>query len=559
MNVCELESVQAACPYERAVSVECTVRDKEIDVKSSSWFKNAMCLATAGLLMAAGCANDRGEGAAAIETPDDRKTAPSETWTGPKTEPAPAPAPAPKPVIEKCAMAFPTGDMASSAILVRKNLPAEVVAGQPFDYEIIVQNLTNGSLDNVVLTDNMSSNFKLNASNPQADASGAVVKWNLGTLAPRESKTIKANATATGGVGTISGCAAVTYANSLCCNIAVVQPALKLVKTQPADANLCDAIPVVLVVTNTGSGPARNVKVVDNLPAGLTSDGKTNLSFDAGTLAAGQSREFRFTAKAGKNGAYSNTATATAEGGLSASAQAGTTFRQPILAVKAECPGNNLIGRELTFKYTVTNSGDMACSNTVVSASVPGSFVSADAGGTSGGGMVNWNVGNLGPNESKTFTAKVRSSGAGTLNTSVTARCGSCSCCPEAKANCSVNISGSPDIGTTVTDNDGLPLVGDNHTYDLEVKNQGQVPLTNVKMVVTVPAEFTFVSSAANPQVAGNKFTFNFGNLAPGQTARAQVTIKSSKSGEFVVIGETTATEIKLPIRDDEFTNVLDR
>lgn len=528
----------------------------------SKCWKNSMYVVAAGLVFATGCANDKGEGAGKIETPDYNKTSPSETWSGDRAAPAPAPAPAPKPapVMEKCAMAFPTGDMASSAILVRKNLPAEVVAGQPFDYEIVVQNLTNGSLDNVVLTDNMSSNFKLNASNPQADASGSTIKWNIGTLSPRESKTIKANATATGGVGTISGCAAVTYANSLCCNVNVVQPALKLVKTQPADANLCDAIPVKLVVTNSGSGPARNVKVVDNLPAGLTtSDGKTNLSFDAGTLAAGQSREFNFMAKAGKNGAYSNTATASADGGLSANAQASTTFRQPVLAVKAECPGNNLIGRELTFKYTVTNSGDMACSNTTLTASVPGSFVSADGGGASAGGNVTWNVGNLGPNESKSFTAKVRSTGAGTLNTSVIARCGSCSCCPEAKAQCSVNISGSPDIGTAVTDNDGLPLVGDNHTYDLEVKNQGQVPLTNVKMVVTVPAEYSFVSSASNPQVAGNKYTFNFGNLAPGQTARAQVTIKSNKAGEFLVIGETTATEIKLPIRDDEFTNFLDR
>lgn len=526
------------------------------------FMKLSMCAMAAGLAVAAGCANDKGQGSAAIQTPDYARTAPSETWSGGRAEPAPAPAPAPKPapVVERCAMAFPTGDMASSAILVRKNLPGEVVAGQPFEYEIVVQNLTNGSLDNVVLTDNMSNNFKLNASNPQADASGSMIKWNLGTLAPRESKTIKANGTATGGVGTISGCAAVTYANSLCCNVNVVQPALKLVKTQPADANLCDSIPVKLVVTNTGSGPARNVKVVDNLPAGLTtSDGKTNLSFDAGTLSAGQSREFTFMAKAGKNGAYSNTATASAEGGLTASAQAGTTFRQPVLAVKAECPGNNLIGRELTFKYTVTNSGDMACSNTVVTASVPGSFVSADGGGSGAGGNVSWNVGNLGPNESKTFTAKVRSTGAGTLNTSVTARCGSCSCCPEAKSQCSVNITGSPDIGTTVTDNDGVVLVGDNHTYDLEVKNQGQVPLTNVKMVVTVPAEYAFVSSAANPQVAGNKYTFNFGSLAPGQVARAQFTIKSNKSGEYLVIGETTATEIKLPIRDDEFTNFVDR
>ena len=44
-------------------------------------------------------------------------------------------------------------------------------------------------------------------------------------------------------------------------------------------------------MTNTGTGAAQNVQVVDNLPAGMqTADGKGKIVLDAGTLAAGESR-----------------------------------------------------------------------------------------------------------------------------------------------------------------------------------------------------------------------------------------------------------------------------
>ncbi|MBY0261904.1 MAG: DUF11 domain-containing protein, partial [Phycisphaerales bacterium] len=102
-------------------------------------------------------------------------------------------------------------------------------------------------------------------------------------------------------------------------------------------------------------------------------------------------------------------------------------------------------------------------------------------------------------------------------------------------------------------------LVGDNHNYRLEVKNQGQIPLTGTKMVVTLPDGLSFVSSPANPQVAGNKVTFNIGTVAPGANVVFNFVAKSSKAGELLVVGETTCNELKTPIRDDELTNFVDR
>ena len=54
-------------------------------------------------------------------------------------------------------------------------------------------------------------------------------------------------------------------------------------------------------------------------------------------------------------------------------------------------------GRKITFNGTVTNTGDCASDDTVVTMTVPDctTFDSANAGGTQAGGIVTWNVGRL--------------------------------------------------------------------------------------------------------------------------------------------------------------------
>jgi len=43
----------------------------------------------------------------------------------------------------------------------------------------------------------------------------------------------------------------------------VVQPSLTLAVKAPEQVLICESIPLTLVVTNTGPGVARNVKVAD--------------------------------------------------------------------------------------------------------------------------------------------------------------------------------------------------------------------------------------------------------------------------------------------------------
>jgi uncharacterized repeat protein (TIGR01451 family) len=336
----------------------------------------------------------------------------------------------------------------------------------------------------------------------------------------------------------------------------VVEPALKITKAMPATTTICDTIPVVITVTNSGTGSADNIKVTDTLPAGLTVDGKNAFESVIGTLAAGQSREVRFSAKAAKAGAYSNAATATADGGLKAdSGNVSTTVTAPSLDIKLECPpAQLLIGRNATFKATITNTGDAPCAATA-SATLPAgaTFVSADAGGTSAAGKVNWNLGNLAPKASKVVTFVLNSKTAGSLQTSIT---GNCTNCPGTApvANCTTSFQGVPDIGTGVSDSDGVVVVGQNHTFTYSVVNQGQVNLTNVTMVgdLSDGLEFVSATSPTAPQVAGKKLTFTIGTLTPGQKVTFNIVAKGTAAGEQGISTETRSTELKRTVRNDE-------
>lgn len=458
-------------------------------------------------------------------------------------------------------MAFPTGEAKTSVIGVEKGVPREVRVGQPFDTEIVVTNLTSKSVEDVVVTDQVNSTFKLSKSTPEGQMNAAgVMTWALGDFKPRETKTIRVTGTATG-EGSINSCASCSYSSMLCSAIPVVSPKLRVVKTGPAEVLKCDPIVYNFEVTNTGSGTINNVKLSDALPAGLAlADGKKAIDINVGTLAAGASKKFTANVTAEKTGKYDNKATASGDGITADSAVVSTVVRQPALSIDVECPGNNMIGRELTFKYTVKSTGDAASANTTLIANIPtgSSLVRADKEGISSNGKVSWNFGTLAPNDSRTVSMTVRSTAAGNLQASGTAQ----GVCAAAVSDaCTTAIQGVPDIGISLRDDTGVRMVGENHLFTYTVKNQGQVDLTNVTMTATLSAGLEFVSSTAPTQGKGTGKTmvWNLGTLKIGQEMTFTITTKGTAAGEQSIDTVTKSDQLKLTSDAGEQVNFIER
>jgi uncharacterized repeat protein (TIGR01451 family) len=461
--------------------------------------------------------------------------------------------------------AFPTGDRRTSALLVEKTVPAQVLVGQPFDLVYRVSNLTDLTLDDVTLTCEASKNFLPENASPEPDRMGDnEATWNLGQLAPKQSKEIRIRGTAAE-EGIITGCCTASFKPVICETIRVVKPAIQLEKTMPAQVVQCDPIPVKLVVKNTGSSQLSSVRVTDSLPAGLTTDaGQSSASFDAGTLAPGQTKEFAFVAKASRTGKFENPAKATSAEGVEASAKASVTVVKPALTVACTTPPEKemegvkftqFFGRPFDVCWEVKNTGNAASANTVLDVPVPAglTFRSATEGGAVAGGNVSWNLGSLAAGASKKVCATFVGATAGnyTFNASTKGVCAD-----PATTTCSVVIQGINAILVEVVDDPDPIQIGEETTYTIRVTNQGGgTDLKDVVVKAMFPAEVNPGVASNNGQVSGKTVTWAaVPSVANKQTLTYTVKGKAVSAGDARLKVEVTTRARQTPIVEIEST-----
>lgn len=458
---------------------------------------------------------------------------------------------------------YPNGMRDGATLSIEKLVPDEVALGRPFDYVIRVKNLTPIALDGVRVRERIDENFTFVSSNPKATPTGnQTLAFDLGSLTSGQTKTITLSGSAAKS-GTLTSNATLEYDVTSRASIKVSAAGLSVSTTMTPEAAVCDAIRGRITVSNPGTGVTKGIKVHDRLPDGLaTEDGKKSIELDVGALKAGESREYTYALKAEKSGEYSHMAKATADNGLEAESQVvNVVVRQPALSVKVECPtGTLMIGRSGTYSFTVENTGDAPATNTVVVATIPPSmkFKSADTNGSASGDRCTWNLGTLAPNESRTVTATYTNAGPGVLTARVSA---TANCAAEARDTCDTTVKGVANMGTTLTDNNGVVMVGDPQEYLCEVVNQGQLDLTNVKVVATWEDALDWGSSSFAPvpaTVAGHA-EFNVGTVKVGEKRRFSFFLKATRSGEFKISIDTTATEMKNATHQDEITTFIDR
>ncbi len=467
-----------------------------------------------------------------------------------KPQPAPAQtaAPAPAPTAT-----YSCKDATWGPVKLEKSMPAEAAMGSEFAAELKVT--AQACVGNVVVRDEVPANASYVRSEPAARADGKQLYWDLGNMESGESKTLKVWLKADA-EGTLVNCATVSADPRTCASTRVVRPAIQLTKTQPAEVTICDPIPVVLTVKNNGSSKLTNVKVSDNLPSGLTSDGKSSLTFDVGNLNPGESKEFRFNAVAANPGRYVNPANVTTAQGVKADASASTVVRQPVLAISCTAPDQRYMGRPFDVCFNVVNKGDTAAAGTVVEVAVPAGLTarSATAGGQIGGGKVSWNLGALGANAPKELCVNFVGDNAGTYAFNATAKG---SCAKQVSTTCQTRVVGISALLLEKADNPDPIAIGESTTYTVKVTNQGTADDTNVKMVVEFPAEVTPVSASNGGTVSGKTVTFPaYPRLAPKAAFTYTIQAKGEKVGDARIRFIRTSDGIPAPTTAEESTRV---
>ena len=458
------------------------------------------------------------------------------------------------------AMAFPSGDPATSALLLHLIMPDEVNRNQNFEYQYHVTNTTSATLQDVVLSLESLLNLDIKSATPAAAANDGGVAWRLGDIGPRQTKIIKVQASASQ-LGMTTNCISIAYNNQLCAGTNVVEADLTLVKVAPRRVLRCDAMEFTYVVRNPGTGMAKNVRVSDRLPAGLkTADGQQTFNRTVGDLGPGESAEIKVAVEASTTGEFSSAATASATG-LSADSDSTTTvIVQPALEITASCPETRYIGRAVSFEFKVKNVGDAEARDTIVTASVPAGseYISASGNGAFANGNVVWQLGTLAAGQEVTVVSRVRANAAATLrsNGSVAAYCAD-----AVTDDCITKVIGIPAVLLEVIDLEDPIEVGNTETYVIVVTNQGSAPDTNIQIVAILPDEQTYVSSSGSTRgsLSGQTITFApLPSLAPKAKVEWRIVVRASKPGDVRFTVRMTSDELTTPVQENEATKLYE-
>jgi len=454
-------------------------------------------------------------------------------------------------------LALPTGAKATSALLIERTAPTQVAVNAPYEYEIKATNLTDMPLNEVVVTNTSDPNFKFASSDPAPTSSSANKQvWNLGTLGPRESKTIKVTGQATKAVA-IKDCLEATYNTKLCNDVEVVEPAITMTSSAPAQVLSCEPIPVTYTVTNTGTGVARNVKLDAPITGGTTQEGASSVSIAVGDLGPGESRTINTTLKPTGKGNVGSSATAAGDGNLKVTSSATTKVVKPTLTITKTGTDTTLLGRDLAYVIKVTNTGDGEARDLVIQDSVPAgsALKTASDNGAVSGDQVLWNIGTLAPGASKEVTVAYSAPRIAKYESTAVARAYCADAVTAVKAS---EVRGIPAILLEVIDEVDPVIIGETTVYAIGATNQGSAVGTNITIVATLEPTMEFISAegVTNATVAGNTVTFApLKELPAGEKAVWRVTVRAKNPGDVRFKVVMNSDQITRTVEETESTN----
>ena len=461
-------------------------------------------------------------------------------------------APAPKPAAVSAApITTSSADHTWGLIRLSEAMPAEATLGGEFVVDLSLSAL--GYAANVVLRDTIPPNASYVRSEPAATVEGVHLVWQLGNLDAGQTLSARIWFKAEQ-EGAVVNCATVTANPRVCGTTLIGKPVIAIDESGPETAVLGADVSYAIVVKNLGTGTVRNVVVTDPVPTGMShANGKSELSFDLGDLAPGQTKPLTVTFKANQRGQVCNIATANSSNAGKVSKNACTIILAPGLKVEKSGTKEQILGRNADYEIVVSNSGDTTLRNVIVSdRTATETSIVAAPGATLSGNKATWNITELKPGAKHPVTIKLTSRVAGTHCNTVTASSGGLS--DSAKA-CTL-WKGMAAVSLEVVDDPDPIQVGESTTYTIKITNQGSADIHNLKIMARFADQVTPVSTAQG-SISGKIVNFPaVTTLGAKQTLTYTISVKGGSTGDSRNKITLTCEELKTPVEEEESTTV---
>ena len=414
--------------------------------------------------------------------------------------------------------------------------------GDEVTYTVNVTNAGKVNANNVVVHDVLGEGLELiSADGGVYDPITRTITWTV-NLNSGETKSFKVVAKVIG-YGNVTNSLVVGNKTS-----AVDVDVPEIIPSKDADnkyPNFGDSIDYTITVNNIGKADAKHVVVVDRLDKGLKYVSSShNGVYDEAShtvtwvvdIAAGSSLDLTVTAFAEEYGVLTNIVSV---GDKSASVDVNVPEIIPNKTVDIENPN---FGDNVTYTVTVTNDGNADAKSVVVRdvlgkdlkfVSATGTYTFDEATNT-----ITWTV-DVDAGKTETFTVVATVINYGNVTNSLVVG--------NKTFNKNVTV---PEITPDKTVDNENPNFGDDLTYTVTVKNEGNGNANDVIIVDALGKGLEYVSSTGNYDNKTNTITWKV-NLASGETKTFTVVAKiigyTDVTNEVTVGNKTAAVTVNIP------------
>ncbi len=175
--------------------------------------------------------------------------------------------------------------------------PATSVIHQSFNYDIIVRNLGKKTVDRVLVEEQVSADHQLVGFSAGGTVLDGTLRWQLRRLKPGQAQTLNVQLLPTA-AGPVRRVATIRPFARVVALTNIGRPQIRLEMTASKHVSIGRRCPIRFKVTNESPVTINGILLQTDLPAELTYHVGRKLEYDFGTLAAGESREAKLTARA---------------------------------------------------------------------------------------------------------------------------------------------------------------------------------------------------------------------------------------------------------------------
>ena len=414
-------------------------------------------------------------------------------------------------------------------LVLEKSAPKNASVGVPLNYQIFVRNEGDATAFDVVVEDEVTAATEVEGAHPQSDYDKVARKliWTFKEILPGQTETITVQVKPTG-EGVLDGTASVKFKSRVKATTVVTAPKLRLQMDGPDKVQLGQEVAYRYILTNEGSGEARDVFIRTLLPAsgGLKHTQGRDLEYEIQVMKPGEQREIMLAVVAGEPGDHSAKAEVTASGVVAATAGWRTEVIGAQLEIVRRGPKRRFVNREATYENIISNGTSFEARDAKVVEQIPSGmrFINADSGGVYDevAHTVTWAINRLGAGQSEQLQLQLMPTQAGNMESVVTIL--------E-----NVGIQSDDYVSTTVVEDlhnvsatisqlDGPVAVGDEFGFTITIDNRGTAEARDVNLRVKVPEEIEVrsagsksIQAALDPQVPNTVQYSMILRIEPGQ------------------------------------------